>query len=104
MKNNFQNYIIAGMTIIIVVLAFYVYDLSNKINENNQSSKLTDLKKSKIEVKKETDEVINSISSKSSETVKKSNLIIKKINHEVPKIIDTTDARMLEFIRGYRPE
>lgn len=104
MKNNFQNYIIAGMTIIIVVLAFYVYNLSNKINENDQSGKLTNLKKSKIEAKKETDEVINSISSKSSETVKKSNLIIKKINHETPKIIDTTDARMLEFIRWYRPE
>ena len=101
---NIQTYIIAGMTILIVVLAFYVYSMNSSVEQYKQEIELLRLKTEKTTVSEQTTTVIDDLFIKSRETVKKSDSIIKKIKHEIPKISDTTDNYMVEYIRDYRPK
>jgi len=99
-----QSYIIAGMTILIVVLCCFLYSANSDVEIYKEQIKLSKLKTDKKTVQKQTDSVITELSSKSTKTVEKSNLLIKKLNNEILKIRDTTDMYMLEYIRNYRPE
>jgi predicted Holliday junction resolvase-like endonuclease len=101
---NIQSYIIAGMTIIIVVLAFYVYSMNSSVEQYKQEIELLRLKDEKTTVQQQTTTVIDDMSITSRETVKKSDSIIKNIKHEIPKISDTTDNYMVEYIRDFRPK
>jgi len=101
---NTQPYIIAGMTIIIVVLAFYVYSMNSDVEIYKKQIELSKLENDKKQVQKQASTVISELSKKSTQTVKKGNLIIKKVTYETPKISDTTGIYMLEYIRNYRPE
>jgi predicted Holliday junction resolvase-like endonuclease len=99
-----QPYIIAGMTILIVVLAFYVYSINSSVKKYKQEIELFRLKSEKTTTQEQITTVIDNLSIKSRETVKKSDSIIKKIKHEIPKISDTTDNYMLQYIRDFRPK
>jgi predicted Holliday junction resolvase-like endonuclease len=99
-----QSYIIAGMTILIVVLAFYVYSMNSSVEQYKQEIELLKLKDEKTTVQQQTTTIIDDLSIKSRETVKKSDSIIKTITYEIPKISDTTDIYMLEYIRDFRPK
>lgn len=102
MKIN-QSYIIAGMTILIVVLCWFLYSTNSSVDVYKNQTELQKLNQDKTIIIKKIDSELNDLSKLSKETVIKSNLIIKKITHEQPKISDTTGAYMLEYIRGYRP-
>jgi len=101
---NIQPFIIAGMTIIIVVLFLFLYSSNTDVKIYKEQLELSKLKNSKESVKKQTESVILEIQDKSTKSVEKSNLLIKKITHEKIKISDTTGVYMLDFIRNYRPE
>ena len=101
---NIQKYIIAGMTILILVLAFYVYSMNSSIEQYKQEIEILRLKDEKAEVERKTEFIITDISEISSISVKKSDSIIKIIKHEIPKIIDTTDNYMVQYIRNFRPK
>jgi len=101
---NIQPYIIAGMTILIVVLAFYVYSMNSSVEQYKQEIELLRLKDEKTTIQQQTKTVIDDLSIKSNETVKKSDSIIKTIKHEIPKISDTTDNYMVQYIRDFRPK
>jgi hypothetical protein len=101
---NIQSYIIAGMTILIVVLAFYVYSMNSSVEQYKQELEILKLKDEKTEVKRKTEFIITDISEISSRSVKKSDSIIKIIKHEIPKISDTTDNYMVQYIRNFRPK
>ena len=101
---NIQQYIIAGMTILIVVLAFYVYSMNSSVEQYKQEIELLRLKGEKITVQERTITVIEDLSTTSRGTVKKSDSIIKKIKHEKPIIVDTTDNYMYQYISTYRPK
>lgn len=101
---NIQSYIIAGMTILIVVLCWFLYSANLSVEIYKEQIELSKLKTDKKIVQKQTDSVITELSVKSTKTVEKSNLLIKKLNNEILKIRDTTDLYMLEYIRNYRPE
>lgn len=102
MKIN-QNYIIAGMAIIIAVLCFFLHDLNSSVKIYKEEIKLEQTKKSKQETQDKINQEIKNISDKSTKTVSKSDSIIKKITHEKVKINDTTDLYMLEYIQNYSP-
>lgn len=101
---NIQTYIIAGMTIIIVVLCWFLYSTNSSVEIQKEQIELSKLKTDKKAVQKQTDSVITELSKKSTKTVDKSNLLIKKITHNEPKIQDTTDAYMYEYISNFRPK
>lgn len=101
---NIQLYIIAGMTILIVVLAFYVYSMNSSVEQYKQEIELLRLKTESKSVKQQTKTVIDNLSIISRKTVKKSDSIIKTIKHETPKISDTTDNYMVKYIRDFRPK
>lgn len=101
---NIQPYIIAGMTILIVVLFWRLYSMNSTVEEYKEAIELSKLKTAKKSVQKQTYTVITDLIEKSESGVKKSNSIIKKITYEIPKIADTTDYYMLEYIKNYRPE
>ena len=101
---NIQSYIISGMTILIVVLSFYVYSMNSSVEQYKQEIELLRLKDEKTTVQHRTTTAIDDLSIKSRETVKKSDSIIKTIKHEIPKISDTTDNYMVEYIRDFRPK
>ena len=101
--NKTQSYIIAGMTILIVVLCWFLYSANSSVNIYKQQIELQKLNQDKIIVLETIDSELNDLSKLSKETVIKSNSIIKKITHEEPKISDTTGIYMLEYIRNYRP-
>lgn len=102
MKNT-QPYIIAGMTIIIVVLCWFLYSANSSVDIYKKQIEISKLNEEKIIVIEAIDSELNDLSKLSKETVIKSNSIIKKITHEQPKISDTTGIYMLEYIRNYRP-
>ena len=101
---NIQSYIIAGMTILIVVLCCFLYSANSSVEIYKEQIELSKLKTDKKTVQIQTDSVITELSGKSTKTVEKSNLLIKKLNNEILKIRDTTDLYMLEYVRNYRPE
>ena len=101
---NIQTYIIAGMIILIIVLAFYVYSMNSSVEQYKKEIELSRLKKEEKSNQNSIENEITTISDKSSETVKKSDSIIKTIKHEIPKISDTTDNYMVEYIREFRPK
>jgi len=101
---NIQPYIIAGMTITIVVLCFFLYSANSSVEVYKKQIELSKLENSKKTVQKQSEAVISEISEKSTKTVKNGNLLIKKLKYETPKISDTTGVYMLEYIRNYRPE
>jgi len=101
---NIQTLIIAGLTIIIVGLAFYVYSMNSSVEQYKQEIEILRLKDKKTTVQKQTATIIDDLSIKSRETVKKSDSIIKTIKHEIPKISDTTDSYMVQYIRDFRPK
>jgi len=101
---NIQPYIIAGMTILIVVLSFCINSMNSDIKIYKQEIELSKLKTDKKSVQKQTDSVISDISVKSTNTVKKSKSLIQKITHETPKIKDTTDIYMYQYISSFRPK
>jgi hypothetical protein len=101
---NIQPYIIAGMTILIVVLYWYVYSINSDIDIYKKQIELSKLKTDKKMVIHEIDSELNDLSKLSTTTVVKSKSILKKITHEIPKISDTTGVYMLEYVRNYRPK
>lgn len=101
---NIQSYIIVGMTILIVVLCCFLYSANSTVDIYKEQIELSKLKNDKKTIQKQTDSVITELSGKSTKTVEKSNLLIKKLNNEILKIRDTTDLYMLEYVRNYRPE
>lgn len=101
---NIQSYIIAGMTILIVVLCWFLYSANLSVEIYKEQIELSKLKTDKKIVQKQTDSVITELSIKSTKTVEKSNLLIKKLNNEILKIRDTTDLYMLEYVKNYCPE
>lgn len=101
---NIQSYIIAGMTILIVVLFWFLYSANSKVDIYKQQIELQKLNQDKIIVLERIDSELNDLSKLSKESVIKSNSIIKKITHEQPKINDTTGVYMLEYIRNYSPK
>jgi len=100
---NIQPYIIAGMTIIIVVLCWFLYSANSSVDIYKKQIELSKLNEEKIIVIEAIGSELNDLSKLSSDNVKKSDSIIKKIKHETPKINDTTDSYMLQYIRHYRP-
>tara|TARA_R110000782_G_scaffold38057_1_gene89668 strand:+ start:224 stop:535 length:312 start_codon:yes stop_codon:yes gene_type:complete len=101
---NIQSYIIAGMTILIVVLFWFLNSANSKVDQYKEQIELSKLKEGKTVIFNSLNSQLNDLSKLSSETVIKSNKIIKKITHETTKISDTTDVYMLEYVRNYRPE
>lgn len=101
---NIQSYIIAGMTILIVVLFWFLYSANSSVDIYKQQAELEKLNNEKIIVLEKIDSKLNDLSKLSTETVKKSKKIIKKITHETPKISDTTNMYMLEYISSFRPK
>lgn len=99
-----QPYIIAGMTIIIVVLCYFLYSANSSVDIYKKQIELEKLENSKKTVQEKTSTVISELSEKSTKSVKTGNSLIKKLKHEAPKINDTTGIYMLEYIRNYRPE
>jgi len=89
---------------LIVVLAFYVYSMNSSVEQYKQEIELLRLKEEKKVKIIDTGIIIEAISIKSRNTVKKSDSIIKKITHETPKISDTTDNYMVQYIRDFRPK
>lgn len=101
---NIQPCIIAGMTILIVVLSWYIYSMNSSIELYKQEIELSKLNEHKSNVQEDINSEMNHLSEKSTESVRRAKLIIKKIKHETPKINDTTGVYMLEYVRNYRPE
>lgn len=78
--------------------------MNSDIKIYKQEIELSKLKIDKKSVQKQTDFVISDISVKSTESVKKSKSLIQKITHETPKIQDTTDIYMYEYVSSFRPK
>jgi len=102
--NKTQSYIIAGMSILIVVLCYFLYSMNSSIDIYKQEIKLSRLNEAKSMTQDNVNSELNDLSKQSTESVKKAKSIIKKITHETPKINDTTGIYMLEYVRNYRPE
>ena len=101
---NYQPYIIAGMTILIVVLCWFIYSMNSSIDIYKEQIELSRLKNEKTVVIQELNSELNDLSKLSTNSVVKSKTILKSIQHEQPKISDTTGIYMLEYIRNYRPK
>jgi len=102
--NKTQSYIIAGMTILIVVLFWYIYSMNSSIDIYKQEIELSRLNEAKSMTQDNVNSELNDLSKQSTESVQKAKLIIKKITYETPKINDTTGVYMLEYVRNFRPE
>jgi len=102
--NKTQSYIIAGMTILIVVLFWYIYSMNSSIDIYKQEIELSRLNEAKSMTRDNVNSELNDLSKQSTESVKKAKSIIKKITYETPKINDTTGVYMLEYVRNFRPE
>jgi len=102
--NKTQSYIIAGMTILIVVLCWFLYSANSSIDVYRQEIELSRLNEAKSMTQDNVNSELNDLSKQSTESVKKAKLIIKKITYETPKISDTTGVYMLEYVRNFRPE
>jgi len=102
--NKTQSYIIAGMTILIVVLFWYIYSINSSIDIYKQEIELSRLNEAKSMTQDNVNSELNDLSKQSTELVKKSKSIIKKITYETPRINDTTGVYMLEYVRNFRPE
>ena len=103
MKNK-QPYIIAGMAILIVVLCFFLYNSGTNAKIYEEKIQLKELINQKKSIEKQTDSTFIELSKNSSKSVEESKLIINKIKHEIPKIKDTTDIYMYQYIINYRPK
>lgn len=99
---NYQPYIIAGMTILIVVLCWFIYSMNSSIDIYKEKIELSSLKNDKTIVIQELNSELNDLSKLSTNSVVKSKTILKSIQNEEPKISDTTGSYMLEYIRNYR--
>lgn len=100
---NIQSYIIAGMTITIVVLCWFLYSVNSTVYIYKKEIELQKLNKYKEISIKKIDSEIKDLSKLSTETVEKANSIIKNIKHETPIVKDTTDTYMYEYIVNYSP-
>ena len=103
MKNK-QSYIIAGMTILIVVLCFFLYNSGTNAKIYEEKIQLKELINQKKSIEKQTDSVSINLLKNSEKSVIQSKLIINKIKHETPKVKDTTDIYMYQYIINYRPK
>jgi hypothetical protein len=101
---NIQPLIIAGLTIIIVGLAFYVYSMNSSIDLYKQEIEILRLKDEKVLVHENINNEIDDLLNGSEISVRKSDSIIKNIKHEIPKISDTNHVIMVEYIRNFRPK
>jgi len=102
--NKTQSYIIAGMTILIVVLCYFLYSMNSSIDVYKQEIELSRLNEAKSMTQDNVNSELNDLSKQSTESVKKAKSIIKKNTYETPKISDTTGVYMLEYVRNFRPE
>jgi len=102
--NKTQSYIISGMTILIVVLCYFLYSMNSSIDIYKQEIELSRLNEAKSMTQDKVNSELNDLSKQSTESVKKAKSIIKKITYETPKINDTTGIYMLEYVRNYRPK
>ena len=101
---NIQQLIIVGLTVIIVGLAFYVYSMNSSIDLYKQEIEILRLNDEKVLVQENINNEIDDLLNGSEISVRKSDSIIKKIKHEIPKISDTSHYNMVEYVRHFRPK
>ena len=103
MKNK-QYYINAAIIISIIIFCWLLYYCINQKGIFDEKINLKELIHKKIKVDEKTDSLFIDLSKNSAKSVQKSKSIINKIKHETPKIKDTTDIYMYQYIINYRPK
>ena len=107
MKINYQNLIIGGMAIIIVMLFWRINTINTNFKVFKESQELQN-KETLLTIKKnQLQSELNDLSNRSKKSVNDAEKIIielKNTNNEKPKIKTESQKVMLEFISTYKPE
>lgn len=96
--------VISALILLMLILSFALYNANANSNVLKKQILINDLNDQKNKNKSDISNTIEDISKNSKDAVKKSEQIINKSKYEKPKIKDTTDAYMLEYIVNFRPE
>ena len=107
MKINYQNLIIGGMAIIIVVLFWRINTINTNFKVFKESQELQNTEMLLTIKKNQLQSELNDLSNLSKKSVKDAEKIIielKNTNNEKPKIKTESQKVMLEFISTYKPE
>ena len=78
--------------------------MNSSVDIYKQEIELSRLNDAKLTTQNDINSELNDLSRKSTESVSRSKSIIKKTKHETPKIMDTTDYHMLQYINDFRPK
>ena len=107
MKINYQNLIIGGMAIIIVVLFWRINTINTNFKVFKESQELQNTEMLLTIKKNQLQSELNDLSNRSKKSVNDAEKIIielKNTNNEKPKIKTESQKVMLEFISTYKPE